>query len=164
MWSSNRSEKRAIANKDMLTVVHHQRYSAALLALCSSNQDLETKMSKLRSSTIRLKLDLMKLQRHITTVQHELLPTWQADILTLLISVMYRQRGGNGELPGGFEMAGLEMLDHDSLTKVYTVAAGRIARVNLKRKLGLSAKYHVALRKYCDVRTSPNFSLHLYHS
>lgn len=120
------------------------------MALCTSNQDLETKMSKLRSSTIRLKLDLMKLQRHIDTVQHDLLPTWQADTLTLLIEAMYtRQRM---TLPGNFAVGKCDDVDHGTLTKVYTAAARRIDQKSLRKKLGLSAKYHEALGKYHEVK------------
>ena len=127
-----------------------QTYSTALVALCTSNQDLETKMSKLRSSTIRLKLDLMKLQRHIDTVQHDLLPTWQADTLTLLIEAMYtRQRMA---LPGNFAVGKCDDVDQKTLTKVYTAAARRIDQKGLRKKLGLSAKYHEALRKYHEVK------------
>lgn len=107
-------------------------------------------MSKLRSSTIRLQLDLMKLQRHINAGHHEQLPTWQADILTLLIEVMYvRQRR---VLPGGIAVGKSDELNYDTLTRVYAAAAGRIDKASLRRKLGLSAKYHTALQqKYSEV-------------
>lgn len=107
-------------------------------------------MSKLRSSTIRLQLDLMKLQRHINAGHHEQLPTWQADILTLLIEVMYvRQRR---VLPGGIAVGEYDELNYDTLTRVYAAAARRIDKASLRRKLGLSAKYHTALQqKYSEV-------------
>ena len=119
------------------------------MALCTSNKNLETKMSKLRSSTIRLQLDLIKLQRLINAGHHEQLPTWQADILTLLIEVMYiRQRR---VLPGGIAVGEYDELDFDTLTRVYAAAARRIDKAILKRRLGLSAKYHTALQKYSEV-------------
>ena len=107
-------------------------------------------MSKLRSSTIRLQLDLMKLQRHINAGHHEQLPAWQADILTLLIEVMYvRQRR---VLPGGIAVGEYDDLDYDTMTRVYAAAARRIGKTSLRRKLGLSAKYHTALQqKYSEV-------------
>ena len=121
------------------------------MALYTSNQDLETKMSKLRSSTIRLKLDLMKLQRHINTVQHDFLPTWQADTLTLLIEAMYRRKRWMS--PGNFAVGAGDDVEYRTLTKVYTAAARKIDRRSLRKQLGLSAKYHEALQKYHEVNT-----------
>lgn len=106
-------------------------------------------MSKIRSSTIRLNLDLMKLQRRFTTVQHEYFATWQADILTLLIEIVYRRI--HRTLPGGYTVEEIETLDYGTLTRVYTAAAKKIHKASLRRRLGLSAKYHAALQMYWEV-------------
>lgn len=127
-----------------------QKYSAALRALYSSNQILEKKMSKLRASTIRLNLDLMKLQRHMSTMQHDFLTTWQADILTLLIEVVFARC--HRVLPGGYAVEEIESLDYETLTRVYRTAAKRIQKERLRRNFGLSAKYYFALQKYWEVR------------
>ncbi|ODM16008.1 hypothetical protein SI65_08442 [Aspergillus cristatus] len=126
-----------------------EKYSAALRALYSSNQILEKKMSKLRASTIRLNLDLMKLQRHMSTMQHDFLTTWQADILTLLIEVVFARC--HRVLPGGYAVEEIESLDYETLTRVYRTAAKRIQKERLRRNFGLSAKYYFALQKYWEV-------------
>lgn len=113
-------------------------------------------MSKLRASTIRLNLDLMKLQRHMSTMQHDFLTTWQADILTLLIEVVYARL--HRMLPGGYAVEEIESLDYETLTRVYRTAAKRIHRERLRRKFGLSARYHGALQKYWEVSISLNIT------
>lgn len=109
-------------------------------------------MSKLRASTIRLNLDLMKLQRHMSIRQHDCLTNWQADILTLLIEVVYTRL--HRMLPGGYAVEEIESLDYETLTRVYRTAAKRIHRERLRRKFGLSARYHGALQKYWEVSIS----------
>ena len=54
-------------------------------------------------------------------------------------------------LPGGIAVGEYDELDYNTLTRVYAAASRRIERITLKRKLGLSAKYHTALQKYSEV-------------
>jgi len=119
-------------------------------------------MSKLRASTIRLNLDLMKLQRHMSTIQHDFLTTWQADILTLFIEVVFARC--HRVLPGGYAVEEIESLSYETLTRVYRTAAKRIQKERLRRNFGLSAKYYFALQRYWEVRISLiTFSLCFHH-
>lgn len=86
------------------------------------------------------------------TMQHDFLTTWQADILTLLIEVVYARL--HRILPGGYAVEEIESLDYETLTRVYRTAAKRIHRERLRRKFGLSARYHGALQKYWEVSIS----------
>ncbi|KAF4162938.1 hypothetical protein CNMCM6936_001422 [Aspergillus lentulus] len=133
------------------------RYSAALDALNASNHNLEYKLAKIQSRNLRLKLDLMRLQRHITSFHHDLLATWEADILTSLIEVVYRRQGR--KLHRGHDID-LRRLDRKALSAMYTIAAGRIGRRALRSLFGLSQHYWLALQKYDEVAhlrsTSPS--------
>ncbi|KAM0114722.1 hypothetical protein ACP6JC_008736 [Aspergillus fumigatus] len=122
-----------------------ERYSAALDALNASNHNLEYKLAKIQARNLRLKLDLMRLQRHITSFHHDLLATWEADILTCLIEVVYQRQGR--KLPRGQDID-LRRLDRKALSAMYTIAAGRIGRRALRGLFGLSQHYWLALQKY----------------
>lgn len=134
-----------------------QRYSAALDALNASNHNLEYKLAKIQARNLRLKLDLMRLQRHITSFHHDLLATWEADILTCLIEVVYQRQGR--KLPRGQDID-LRRLDRKALSAMYTIAAGRIGRRALRGLFGLSQHYWLALQKYDEIAhlrsTSPS--------
>ncbi|KAL2000006.1 hypothetical protein VTN02DRAFT_3669 [Thermoascus thermophilus] len=121
-------------------------YSIALTALHASNGHLERKMEKLHTSTLSLRRELLTLQRHILSFRHEQLVTWQADILTRLIEVMYERQGQ--KLPWG---AVWDRKRREDVSKVYVAAARRIDRRALWTKLGLTSKYHQALGKYAEV-------------
>ncbi|EAW14174.1 uncharacterized protein ACLA_072070 [Aspergillus clavatus NRRL 1] len=136
-----------VKNPHLLTPV--QRYSAALDALNGSNKNLEYKIAKLHSGTLLLKLDLMKLQRHMTCFHHDLLATWEADILTRLIEVIHERQGRN--LPGGHALGDHKMLDRGELSEIYTAAAGHVGKRTLKRLFGLSENYWLALQKYGEI-------------
>ncbi|KAH2771460.1 hypothetical protein LV164_005152 [Aspergillus fumigatus] len=134
-----------------------ERYSAALDALNASNHNLEYKLAKIQARNLRLKLDLMRLQRHITSFHHDLLATWEADILTCLIEVVYQRQGR--KLPRGHDID-LRRLDRKALSAMYTIAAGRIGRRALRGFFGLSQHYWLALQKYDEIAhlrsTSPS--------
>ncbi|KAH3275509.1 hypothetical protein KXW55_006881 [Aspergillus fumigatus] len=125
-----------------------ERYSAALDALNASNHNLEYKLAKIQARNLRLKLDLMRLQRHITSFHHDLLATWEADILTCLIEVVYQRQGR--KLPRGQDID-LRRLDRKALSAMYTIAAGRIGRRALRGFFGLSQHYWLALQKYDEI-------------
>ncbi|KAF7179860.1 hypothetical protein CNMCM7691_008912 [Aspergillus felis] len=126
-----------------------ERYSAALDALNASNHNLEYKIAKIQARNLRLKLDLMRVQRHVTSFHHDLLATWEADILTSLIEVVYQRQGR--KLPRGHDID-LRRLDRKALSTMYTTAAGRIGRRALRSLFGLSQQYWLALQKYEEVR------------
>ncbi|PKX99131.1 uncharacterized protein P174DRAFT_416829 [Aspergillus novofumigatus IBT 16806] len=134
-----------------------ERYSAALDALNASNHNLEYKLAKIQARNLRLKLDLMRLQRHITSFHHDLLATWEADILTSLIEVVYQRQGR--KLHRGHDID-LRRLDRKALSMMYTIAAGRIGRRALRNLFGLSQHYWLALQKYDEIAhlrsTSPS--------
>ncbi|RHZ57095.1 uncharacterized protein CDV56_106772 [Aspergillus thermomutatus] len=135
-----------------------ERYCEALDALNASNHNLEYKIAKIQSRNLRLKLDLMRLQRHITSFHHDLLATWEADILTSLIEVVHQRQGR--KLPRGYAISDLQRLDRKVLSAVYTTAAARIGRRTLRSTFGLSQHYWLALRKYDEIAhlrsTSPS--------
>lgn len=126
--------------------MHMQDYDIALTALHASNGHLERKMEKLHTSTLSLRRELLTLQMHILSFRHEQLVTWQADILTRLIEVMYERQGR--KLPWG---AVGDDKRREDVSKVYVAAARRIDRRALWAKLGLTTKYHQALGKYAEV-------------
>lgn len=108
------------------------------------------KMTKLCDSTFRLKRDIMKLQQHIRGFHHDLLPTWQADILTRLVEVIHTVQ--RRKLPGGFAPSERQGVDRWTLTRAYTIAARKIHQSTLWMKLGLPMQYYRALQKYEEVR------------
>ncbi|RJE19209.1 hypothetical protein PHISCL_08449 [Aspergillus sclerotialis] len=124
-------------------------YSTALTALNASNEDLEVKMAKLRTSTLQLKRDIVRFQQHIRAFHHELLPTWQADILTRLIEIVYTAQ--RRKLPGGFTPGERQGVDRWALTRAYTVAARKIYQSTLWMAFGLPMQYHLALHKYEEI-------------
>ncbi|OJJ47205.1 hypothetical protein ASPZODRAFT_1915830 [Penicilliopsis zonata CBS 506.65] len=136
-------------------------YSLALAALESSNHDLEAKVSKIFSNLQDLQRDLSRVQRHALAFHHELLVTWQADILTRLIEVVYSYLGRKLPFGGGAHQTLPDdeqqappphpPPDRELMTRAYVTAAERIQKHVLRRQLGLSARYHSALRKYSEV-------------
>lgn len=129
-----------------------QKYTTAILALTSSNQNLETKIRKLRTSSTQLNTSLTQLQLHVYTAHHDSLPTWQADTLTVLIETVYARQ--HRLLPGDYAVDDCEEVEYGALTKVYMAAARRIDRKTLRR-MGLSVKYQQALQRYCEVCSQP---------
>lgn len=107
-------------------------------------------MSKLRTSTLQLKRDIVRFQQHIRAFHHDLLPTWQADILTRLIEIVYTAQ--RRKLPGGFTPGERQGVDRWALTRAYTVAARKIYQSTLWMAFGLPMQYHLALHKYEEVR------------
>lgn len=126
--------------------MHIQEYDIALTALQASNNHLERKMEQLHSSTLSLRKELLTLQMHILSFRHDQLVTWQADILTRLIEVIYERQGR--KLP--WDALGDDKQRED-ISKVYVAAARRINKGALWRKLGLTAKHHKALGRYSEV-------------
>lgn len=126
-----------------------------LEALQTSNDNLQQKMAMLRSSTLRLELDLMKLQRHVRSFDKELLVTWQADTLMRLIEVIYERH--RWKMPGGIVIGDHQAVDRETLSTLYAVAARKIKKETLKRRFGLSVQYYDALQKYDEVRRASYF-------
>jgi hypothetical protein len=117
--------------------------------LQASNENLEIKMTKLRDNTRLLQRELARLQLHITAFQHELLPTWQADILTRLIESAYTIQ--RQKFPGSVAPWQSRGVDRWMLSRAYSVAAERVSWYTLCRKLGLSMRYYQALQRYGEV-------------
>ncbi|KAE8148388.1 hypothetical protein BDV25DRAFT_141859 [Aspergillus avenaceus] len=125
------------------------RYSNALRSLNNSNVLLENRLDQLRENTMRLELDVMRLQRHIKTSHGELLVTWQADTLTRLVEVVYERHGW--KLPGGITSTSTGDMEQAEVSLMYRTAARKIKKETLWERFGLSLRYHVALEKYDEV-------------
>ncbi|CAK37509.1 hypothetical protein An02g02070 [Aspergillus niger] len=126
-----------------------QRYTSALESLKASNQNLDYKMSTLRSNVFRLKSDLSKLQRHVKAFHNELLTTWQADTLTRLVEVVYERQ--NWKLPGGAAVGDHIHLSRERQSRILATAARRIRKPILRKNFGLSVQYYSALQRYDEV-------------
>ncbi|KAE8371385.1 hypothetical protein BDV26DRAFT_298830 [Aspergillus bertholletiae] len=126
-----------------------RRYSAALKALHASNEQLEGKAKQLNNNIIQLKLDVMEIQHDIKAFHGELLATWQADILTRLIEVVYERSGW--KLPGGITTSSHEGMDEAKVTLMYRTAVRKIKKETLRERFGLSVRYYLALQKYDEV-------------
>ncbi|KAE8352525.1 hypothetical protein BDV28DRAFT_124207 [Aspergillus coremiiformis] len=124
-------------------------YAATLKALHVSNDRLQSRAKKLSSNTARLELDVMKLQLHVKAFHEELLVTWQADILTRLVEVVYERSGWR--LPGGITAHSHECMDQTKVSLMYRTAARKIKKETLESKFGLSVRYYLALQKYDEV-------------
>ena len=130
-----------------------QRYTSALESLKASNQNLDYKMSTLRSNVFRLKSDLSKLQRHVKAFHNELLTTWQADTLTRLVEVVYERQ--NWKLPGGVAVGDHIHLSRERQSRILATAARRIRKPILRNNFGLSVQYYSALQRYDEVSGQP---------
>ncbi|GLB06611.1 hypothetical protein AtubIFM57258_001922 [Aspergillus tubingensis] len=130
-----------------------QRYSSALESLNVSNQNLDHKMSMLRSNVFRLKTDLSKLQRHVRAFHNELLTTGQADTLTRLVEVVYERQ--NWKLPGGVAVGDHIHLSRERQSRILATAARRIRKPILRKNFGLSVQYYSALQRYDEVSGQP---------
>nr|XP_001399348.2 hypothetical protein ANI_1_2308024 [Aspergillus niger CBS 513.88] len=126
-----------------------QRYTSALESLKASNQNLDYKMSTLRSNVFRLKSDLSKLQRHVKAFHNELLTTWQADTLTRLVEVVYERQ--NWKLPGGAAVGDHIHLSRERQSRILATAARRIRKPILRKNFGLSVQYYSALQRYDEI-------------
>ncbi|KAI2902971.1 hypothetical protein CBS11852_2107 [Aspergillus niger] len=126
------------------------RYTSALESLKASNQNLDYKMSTLRSNVLfRLKSDLSKLQRHVKAFHNELLTTWQADTLTRLVEVVYERQ--NWKLPGGAAVGDHIHLSRERQSRILATAARRIRKPILRKNFGLSVQYYSALQRYDEI-------------
>ncbi|KAL3262503.1 hypothetical protein ABHI18_002722 [Aspergillus niger] len=125
------------------------RYTSALESLKASNQNLDYKMSTLRSNVFRLKSDLSKLQRHVKAFHNELLTTWQADTLTRLVEVVYERQ--NWKLPGGVAVGDHIHLSRERQSRILATAARRIRKPILRKNFGLSVQYYSALQRYDEI-------------
>ncbi|PKY01630.1 hypothetical protein P168DRAFT_321209 [Aspergillus campestris IBT 28561] len=123
-------------------------YNASLDALHTSNQNLEHKMLKIRTGTLRLSLDLIQLEQRMHSLPSDMLITWQANVLTRLIEVIYERK--RWKLPGAITVGDREHLAREDLNRVYSVAARKVRKEVLKL-FGLSVEYLQALQKYDEV-------------
>lgn len=88
-------------------------------------------------------------------ISGELLVTWQADILTRLVEVIYERHGWR--MPGEVLVSDKYSLDRDTLSKIYVMAARKIKKETIMKKaVGLSEQYYLALQRYSEV-ASPSF-------
>ncbi|KAE8330855.1 NAD(P)-binding protein [Aspergillus sergii] len=127
------------------------KYSATLKALHASNELLEGKARKLSNNTVMLELDVMRVQRYIKAFHGELLMTWQADILTRLVEVVYERCGW--KMPGGITASSHAGMDEAKVTLMYRTAARKIKEETLRRRFNLPVQYYLALQRY-DEETS----------
>ncbi|KAE8139964.1 hypothetical protein BDV38DRAFT_240686 [Aspergillus pseudotamarii] len=136
-------------NTDRLTSNICHKYSATLKALHASNELLESRARKLSNNIAGLELDVMRVQRHIKAFHGELLMTWQADILTRLVEVVYER--SEWKMPGGITASSHEGMSEAKVTLMYRTAARKIKKETLKRRFGLSVQYYLALQRYDEV-------------
>ncbi|KAL4760144.1 zinc-dependent alcohol dehydrogenase family protein [Aspergillus foveolatus] len=126
------------------------RYCAALRELTLSNKLLEGKVKQLCSDSLRLTFDVTLLKRHMKAISGELLVTWQADVLTRLVEVIYERHGWR--MPGEVLVSDKYSLDRDTLSKIYVMAARKIKKETIMKKaVGLSEQYYLALQRYSEV-------------
>ncbi|KAL2851805.1 hypothetical protein BJX68DRAFT_254777 [Aspergillus pseudodeflectus] len=127
-----------------------RRYCAALRDLTTTNRLLESKVKRLCSESFKLNLDVTTLQRHMHAFYGDLLVTWQADILTRLVEVIYENHGW--KMPGGVLVGDHSNTDRDTLTRIYLSAAKKIKKETVTKKaVGLSEQYYSALQRYDEV-------------
>ncbi|KAE8415966.1 hypothetical protein BDV36DRAFT_284958 [Aspergillus pseudocaelatus] len=138
------------SNTNKLTSNICHKYSATLKALHVSNELLETRARKLSNNIAELELDVTRVQRHIKAFQGEILMTWQADILTRLVSVVYERSGW--KMPGGITVSSHEGMGEAKVTLMYRTAARKIKKATLRR-FGLSVQYYLALQRYDEDST-----------
>ncbi|KAL4754629.1 hypothetical protein BDW72DRAFT_200604 [Aspergillus terricola var. indicus] len=140
----------AVLTKAQTNAVFRQRYCAALRELTLSNKLLEGKVKQLCSDSLRLTFDVTLLKRHMKAISGELLVTWQADILTRLVEVIYERHGWR--MPGEVLVGDKYSLDRDTLSKIYVMAARKIKKETIMKKaVGLSEQYYLALQRYSEV-------------
>ncbi|KAL5003515.1 hypothetical protein BDV10DRAFT_180634 [Aspergillus recurvatus] len=141
-------KKKRLGGEAVLT-----RYCAALRELTISNKLLEGKVKALCSESLRLTFDVTLLKRHMRSFSGELLVTWQADILTRLVEVVYERHGWR--MPGEILVGDKYSLDRDTLSKIYVMAAIKIKKETIMKKaVGLSEQYYLALQRYSQVLPS----------
>ncbi|KAL4795309.1 hypothetical protein BDV19DRAFT_378991 [Aspergillus venezuelensis] len=129
-----------------------RRYCAALRELTMTNKLLENKVKQLCSESLRLNFDVTLLKCHMSAFRGELLVTWQADVLTRLIEVIYERHGWR--MPGEILVGDHDRLDRETLSKIYILAAKKIKKETVTKKaVGLSERYHQALQRYDEVPT-----------
>lgn len=115
-----------------------------------SNKLLESKVKQLCSESLRLTIDVSVLKCHMNAFCGELLVTWQADILTRLVEVIYERHGWR--MPGEILVGDHDDLDRNTLSKIYVMAAKKVKRETVTKKaVGLSEQYHAALQRYDEV-------------
>ena len=136
------------SNTDRPTSNICRKYSATLKALHASNELLESRARKLSNNIAELELDVTRVKRHIKAFQGELLMTWQADILTRLVEVVYERSGW--KMPGGITASSHEDMGKAEVTLMYRTAARKIKKETLRR-FGLSVQYYLALQRYDEV-------------
>ncbi|KAE8319349.1 hypothetical protein BDV41DRAFT_519681 [Aspergillus transmontanensis] len=73
--------------------------------------------------------------------------TWQADILTRLVEVVYERSGW--KMPGGITARSHEGMDEAKVTLMYRTAARKIKKETLRRRFNLSVQYYLALIVDC---------------
>ncbi|KAL5338767.1 hypothetical protein BJX70DRAFT_398321 [Aspergillus crustosus] len=127
-----------------------RRYCEALRELTTTNKLLETKVKLLCHESLRLKLDVTTLQCHMSAFGTDLLVTWQADILTRLVEVIYERHGW--KMPGGVDVGDHEDLNRNALSTAYALAAKKVKPETVTKKaVGLPERYYLALQRYEEI-------------
>ncbi|KAI9371287.1 hypothetical protein BJX61DRAFT_534935 [Aspergillus egyptiacus] len=124
-----------------------RKYCVALRELTTTNKLLESRVRHLCSQSLELNHDITRLNHHMTAFNGDLLATWQADILTRLVEVIYEKHGW--KMPGGLLVGDHDDLDRDVLSGTYAMAARKVKKETVTEKtVGLSEKHYLALRRY----------------
>ncbi|KAL4933376.1 putative alcohol dehydrogenase [Aspergillus undulatus] len=148
-----RSQIKSARRKPRSEEASLRRYCAALRELTMTNKLLENKVKQLCSESLRLNFDVTVLKCHMNAFRGELLVTWQADVLTRLVEVIYDRHGWR--MPGEILVGDHANLDRDTLSKIYALAAKKIKKETVTKKaVGLSESYHRALQRYDEVGSS----------
>lgn len=114
----------------------------------ATDEHLRNKVAKVQANALRLKREIKLLQRHLKEFDHPLYETWEADVLTRLIEVVYARK--YRKLPGGVAIGETTTAEREALSRAYSAAAKRI-RIDTIMKLGLSDRHHEALLRYDEV-------------
>ncbi|KAL4803510.1 hypothetical protein BDV18DRAFT_41936 [Aspergillus unguis] len=145
-----RSQIKPVRRKQKPEEASLRKYCAALRELTMTNKLLESKVKQLCSESLRLTVDVSVLKCHMSAFCGELLVTWQADMLTRLVEVIYERHGWR--MPGEVLVGDHDGLDRNTLSKIYVLAAKKIKKETVTKKaVGLSEQYYHALQRYHEI-------------
>lgn len=122
-----------------------------IAALKASNDDLQSRMAKLRTNSESLDQEILMLQRQIKESHHPSFEIWEADILTRLIEVAHTILPK--KLRAGTCIKADNVFERELISCAYINAAKQIDEWTLQ-KLGLGEGYFDALRRFPEVRIS----------
>lgn len=125
-----------------------QKSDMTRLALQHSNENLESRITKIRSNVKKLEREVLALSRHIKDASSPFLGTWEADLLTRLIEVSYIRQ--TAKFPPGVSISETNFAERDVLSRAYSNAARRVKLTTILR-LGLEEQHYEAVQNYSDV-------------